>query len=100
MFESIKIYGGLVIGFIVTLFLFIFKRRGSKIEEQEEIIRVKDNEIKTQDIIHESEIAQAEMVNNVSEEEIKIDKEVKKTKKSITEKIMDFEDNVEYEVRL
>ena len=100
MFSNIKLF---FIGFstiVVTIFTFLFNRRGKIIDEQEKVINAKEQEIKVSNEVHKSEISKEKLATDIKKEEMIIDKKDTKVKSDNLDKIYNTPDNIEYEVKL
>ena len=100
MFDSIKLYAGLALGFIVLVFGFLFNRRGVKIEEQEEIIEAKDMQLDTQEQVYESRISKTKLEGDMTTSDEKNSKENAESKSDMVNTITNTPDGVPYKVEL
>lgn len=82
------------------LFGFSYKKRGSKIEEQEKELNAKNEELKVQDIVHESDISKKDLDQDLKVVEAKIVEEQFEAKNETQEKVHTTADEEEYEIKV
>lgn len=100
MFTNIKLIFIGLSTILVSIFAFLFNRRGTIIDNQEKVINAKEQEIKTSTEVHKSETLKAELKSDIKNDEIKLSKETSKDKSDTSKKILETPDDIPYKIEV
>jgi len=100
MFTNIKLMFIGLTTVIVAIFAFLFNRRGITIDNQEKTINAKEQEIRTSEEVHKSEVLKEELKSEIVKNEVKIEKTLSKDKSSTTKKILETPDDIPYKIEI
>lgn len=84
----------------VSIFTFLFNRRGNIIEDQKKELNTKDQEIKTSLEVNKSETSKTKLNEDIKDTVNKIEKETIINSNDNISKINNTKDNEAYEIKL